>query len=154
MALDNMVVEDSLDQTNLQPQVDDTSGKDEANSKEVIEPETSPKQEKKKRKKRVQVVVEEQQQVPKTTVADEETNDERKSKVSRVLPYGLRQHITRHGFDHKWVEEQVLEEMVNKWKTYKLAEVASDLAEAEFHLLFNTWALKAYNIFGYLEESS
>ena len=57
MALDNMVVEDSLDQTNLQPQVDDTSGKDEANSKEVIEPETSPKQEKnkknKKRKKRL-----------------------------------------------------------------------------------------------------
>ncbi|KAL6223422.1 hypothetical protein ACLB2K_006809 [Fragaria x ananassa] len=145
MALDSMVVEDSLDQTNLQPPVDDTCGKDEANSKEFIEPETSPKPEKikknKKRKKRVEVVVEEQQQVPKrvevvveeqqqvpkTTVADEEMNDERKSKV--------------------------LEEMVNKWKTYKIAEVASDLAEAEFHVLFNTWALKAYNIFGYLEES-
>ncbi|KAL6225994.1 hypothetical protein ACLB2K_004842 [Fragaria x ananassa] len=52
MALINMVIEDSLDQTNLQPQVDDTCGKDEANSKEVIEPETSPKQEKNKKNKK------------------------------------------------------------------------------------------------------
>ncbi|KAM5550347.1 putative transcription factor [Rosa sericea] len=99
----------------------------------------------------------EEEETIQVKVADDEKmiddDDQSKPKISGVLRRGLGDHFRREHFDHRWGEEQDLEDLENKWKAYKIAEAKSNLAEAHFRKAFNCCTLKAYRNFGYQNNS-
>ncbi|XP_024190751.1 probable transcription factor At2g01370 isoform X2 [Rosa chinensis] len=100
---------------------------------------------------------EKEEETIKVKVADDEKmiddDDQSKPKISGFLRRGLRDHFQIEHFDHRWAEEQDLEDLENKWKAYKIAEAESNLAEAHFRKALNCCTLKAYRIFGYQNNS-